>query len=188
MGMEKMREELDRRNREAQLGGGKDRVEKQHAAGKSTARERIDLLLDKETFVELDRFVTHRCRDFGMENRRFLGDGVVTGYGKINDRLAFVFAQDFTVFGGTLSLTVAEKICKVMELAMKNGAPLIGINDSGGARIQEGVEHPGLWCHSADISYPRPLCGRGRLFPRPYRFRIHEQEKKLYVHHGTQGG
>jgi propionyl-CoA carboxylase beta chain len=139
MGIEKMREELDRRNREAQLGGGKDRIEKQHSGGKLTARERIELLLDKGTFVELDRFVTHRCRDFSMENRRFLGDGVVTGYGKINDRLAFVFAQDFTVFGGTLSLTVAEKICKAMELAMKNGAPLIGINDSGGARIQEGV-------------------------------------------------
>jgi propionyl-CoA carboxylase beta chain len=139
MGIEKMKEELDRRNREALLGGGKDRIEKQHAAGKLTARERIELLLDNGTFVELDRFVTHRCRNFGMENRKFLGDGVITGYGKVNERLAFVFAQDFTVFGGTLSLTVAEKICKVMELAMKNGAPIIGINDSGGARIQEGV-------------------------------------------------
>ena len=139
MGIEKMKEELDRRNREVLLGGGKDRIEKQHAAGKLTARERIELLLDKGTFAELDRFVTHRCRNFGMENRKFLGDGVITGYGKVNERLAFVFAQDFTVFGGTLSLTVAEKICKVMELAMKNGAPIIGINDSGGARIQEGV-------------------------------------------------
>ncbi len=139
MGHGKMRDELDRKDREALLGGGKERIERQHAAGKLTARERIDLLLDKGTFVELDRFVTHRCRDFGMEERKFLGDGVITGYGKINDRLAFVFAQDFTIFGGTLSLTVAEKICKVMELAMKNGAPLIGLNDSGGARIQEGV-------------------------------------------------
>jgi len=139
MGIEKTRDELDRKDREALLAGGKERIEKQHAAGKLTARERIDLLLDKGTFVELDRFVTHRCNDFGMEDRKFLGDGVITGYGKIHDRLAFVFAQDFTIFGGTLSITVAEKICKVMELAMKNGAPLIGINDSGGARIQEGV-------------------------------------------------
>lgn len=139
MGIEEMRKELERRNEEALLGGGKDRIEKQHEAGKLTARERLDLLLDKGTFVELDRFVTHRCRDFGMEGRKFLGDGVITGYGKINGRLAFVFAQDFTVLGGTLSLTVAEKICKVMELALKNGAPLIGLNDSGGARIQEGV-------------------------------------------------
>jgi len=139
MGIEKMREELARKNREALLGGGRDRIEKQHAARKLTARERVELLLDKGTFVELDRFVTHRCRDFGMEGRKFLGDGVITGYGKINDRLVFVFVQDFTVFGGTLSLTVAEKICKAMQLAMKNGAPIIGINDSGGARIQEGV-------------------------------------------------
>ncbi|UCD72477.1 MAG: acyl-CoA carboxylase subunit beta [Syntrophobacterales bacterium] len=137
--MKEMRKELERRNEKALLGGGKDRIEKQHEAGKLTARERLDLLLDEGTFVELDRFVAHRCRDFGMENRKFLGDGVITGYGKINERLVFVFAQDFTVFGGTLSLTVAEKICKVMELSMKNGAPLIGINDSGGARIQEGV-------------------------------------------------
>jgi propionyl-CoA carboxylase beta chain len=139
MGIEDTRKELDRRNRKALLGGGRDRIEKQHEAGKLTARERLDLLLDKGTFVELDRFVTHRCRDFGMEERKFLGDGVITGYGKINERPVFVFAQDFTVLGGTLSLTVSEKICKVMELALKNGAPLIGLNDSGGARIQEGV-------------------------------------------------
>jgi len=139
MGIEEMRKELEKRNQEALLGGGRDRIEKQHEGGKLTARERLDLLLDKGTFVELDRFVTHRCRDFGMEGKTFLGDGVITGYGKIDERLVFVFAQDFTVLGGTLSLTVAEKICKVIELAMKNGAPLIGLNDSGGARIQEGV-------------------------------------------------
>jgi propionyl-CoA carboxylase beta chain len=139
MGIEEMRKELDRKNQEALLGGGKDRIEKQHEAGKLTARKRLDLLVDKGTFVELDRFVTHRCGDFGMEGRKFLGDGIITGHGKINGRLVFVFSQDFTVLGGTLSLTVAEKICKVIELAMKNGAPLIGLNDSGGARIQEGV-------------------------------------------------
>jgi propionyl-CoA carboxylase beta chain len=139
MGIEEMRKELDRKNQEALLGGGKDRIEKQHEAGKLTARERLDLLVDKGTFVELDRFVTHRCKDFAMEGRKFLGDGIITGYGKINGRLVFVFSQDFTVLGGTLSLTVAEKVCKVIELAMKNGAPLIGLNASGGARIQEGV-------------------------------------------------
>ena len=106
MGIEEMRKELEEKNREALLGGGRDRIERQHEAGKLTARERLDLLLDKGTFVELDRFVTHRCGDFGMERRKFLGDGVVTGYGKINEKLVFVFAQDFTVFGGTLSLTV----------------------------------------------------------------------------------
>jgi len=139
MGIEEMRKKLEERNQAALLGGGRDRIEKQHEAGKLTARERLELLLDKGTFVEIDRFVTHRCTDFGMEGRRFLGDGVITGYGKINERFVFVFAQDFTVLGGTLSLTVAEKICKIIELALKNGAPLIGLNDSGGARIQEGV-------------------------------------------------
>jgi propionyl-CoA carboxylase beta chain len=139
MDSDEMRADLDRKDQEALEGGGRDRIKKQHESGKLTARERLDFLLDKGTFVELDRFVTHRCTDFGMEKRKYLGDGVITGYGKINDRLAFVFAQDFTVLGGTLSLTVAQKICKVMELAVKNGAPLIGLNDSGGARIQEGV-------------------------------------------------
>jgi propionyl-CoA carboxylase beta chain len=139
MDSDEMRADLDRKDQEALAGGGRDRIKKQHESGKLTARERLDFLLDKGTFVELDRFVTHRCTDFGMEKRKYLGDGVITGYGKINDRLAFVFAQDFTVLGGTLSLTVAQKICKVMELAVKNGAPLIGLNDSGGARIQEGV-------------------------------------------------
>ena len=122
------------------LGGGQERIDKQHKDGKLTARERIDLLLDPGTFVELDRFVTHRCTDFGMEKKKFYGDGVVTGYGKIDGRLVYVFSQDFTVFGGALGMAFAEKICKVMDLAMKTGAPVIGLNDSGGARIQEGVE------------------------------------------------
>ncbi len=133
-------ETLRRMNEKALEGGGAKRVEKQHAAGKLTARERIDLLMDPGTFTELDRFVTHRCNDFGMPDKKFLGDGVVTGYGKVRDRLVYVFAQDFTVFGGSLSSAYASKICKIMDLATRVGAPVVGINDSGGARIQEGVE------------------------------------------------
>ncbi len=123
----------------AGLGGGEERIKQQHAKGKLTARERVELLLDKGSFVELDRFVTHRSQDFGMDEQRILGDGVVTGYGTVDRRLVYVYSQDFTVFGGSLSETQAEKICKIMDLAMKNGAPVIGLNDSGGARIQEGV-------------------------------------------------
>jgi propionyl-CoA carboxylase beta subunit len=126
-------------NRAAELGGGKERLERQKADGKLTARERIDLLLDKDSFEEIDKFVQHRCIDFGMQDQRFPGDGVVSGYGRIDGRLVYVFAQDFTVFGGSLSETNALKICKIMDLAMKMGAPVIGLNDSGGARIQEGV-------------------------------------------------
>ena len=121
------------------LGGGEDRIKQQHKKGKLTARERVELLLDKGSFVELDRFVTHRSHDFGMADQQILGDGVVTGYGTIDRRLVYVYSQDFTVFGGSLSETQAEKICKIMDLAMKNGAPVVGMNDSGGARIQEGV-------------------------------------------------
>src|SRR6476661_6309664 len=120
-------------------GGGETRIAKQHEAGKLTARERLELLLDPGSFVELDAFVTHRTTAFGLEKERYLGDGVVTGHGSIDGRLVFVFSQDFTVFGGSLSEAYAEKICKVMDLAMKVGAPIIGLNDSGGARIQEGV-------------------------------------------------
>lgn len=127
-------------NRQAELGGGKDRIEKQHKSGKLTARERINILLDKDTFVEFDKYVTHRARDLGAGLEKILGDGVITGYGKIDGRLVYVFAQDFTVFGGSLSRTNADKIFKIMQLAVKMGAPVIGLNDSGGARIQEGVE------------------------------------------------
>jgi propionyl-CoA carboxylase beta chain len=130
---------LERMRAEALLGGGPVRVERQHAWGKLTARERLDLMLDPESFVELDAFVTHRATEFGLDRQHFLGDGVVTGHGTIGGRLVFVFSQDFTVFGGSLSEAYAEKICKVMDLAMKVGAPVIGLNDSGGARIQEGV-------------------------------------------------
>jgi len=133
------KELLDQKNAEAELGGGANRIQAQHAKGKLTARERISILLDKGSFEEIGRFVMHRSKDFGLDKEHYLGDGVVTGYGKVNGRLVYVFAQDFTVFGGSLSETHAEKICKLMDLAMKNGAPLIGLNDSGGARIQEGV-------------------------------------------------
>ena len=129
-------EELDK---VAALGGGVVRIDKQHEAGRMTARERIDMLLDKGTFVELDKFVTHRCTNFGMEKNKIPGDGVVSGYGKIEGRQVFVYAYDFTVYGGTLSSTNAAKIVKVQTLALKNGAPVIALNDSGGARIQEGV-------------------------------------------------
>jgi propionyl-CoA carboxylase beta chain len=131
---------LEEKDREAELGGGEDRIKKQHEMGKLTARERINLLLDKDTFAELDKFVVHRCTDFDMDKKKYLGDGVITGYGKIEGRQVFVFAQDFTVFGGSLGVAYASKIAKIMDLAMKVGAPVIGLNDSGGARIQEGVE------------------------------------------------
>jgi propionyl-CoA carboxylase beta chain len=139
VGHQEREADLESRNAEALLGGGAAAIEKQHARGKLTARERIDVLLDPGSFRELDRFVTHRCRDFGMEEKKVLGDGVVTGYGRIDGRTVYVFAQDFTVFGGSLSGAYARKICKIMDLAVKNGAPVIGLNDSGGARIQEGV-------------------------------------------------
>lgn len=126
--------------KDAELGGGVKRIEKQHAAHKLTARERIELLFDPGSFVEYDKLVTHRCHDFGMDKEKYYGDGVVTGHGTINGRIAYAFSQDFTVFGGSLSETFAEKICKIMDKAVLTGAPCIGLNDSGGARIQEGVE------------------------------------------------
>src|SRR5688500_12664861 len=130
---------LKERTKQAEAGAGAERVEKQHAAGKMTALERIEFLLDEGTFEEFDKLVVHRSKDFGLDKQLYPGDGVITGHGLIDARNVFVFAQDFTVFGGSLSETHAEKICKVMDLAMKVGAPIIGLNDSGGARIQEGV-------------------------------------------------
>ena len=137
--MKDILEELEARRDVARQGGGAKRIEAQHARGKLTARERIELLLDEDSFEEFDMFVAHRCVDFGMPDNRPPGDGVVTGWGTINGRMVYVFSQDFTVFGGSLSETHAQKICKIMDLAMRNGAPVIGLNDSGGARIQEGV-------------------------------------------------
>ncbi|WEF25368.1 acyl-CoA carboxylase subunit beta [Paracoccus sp. S3-43] len=137
--MKDILQELEDRRTQARLGGGQRRIDAQHARGKLTARERIEILLDEGSFEEFDMFVTHRSTDFGMEADRPYGDGVVTGWGTINGRMVYVFSQDFTVFGGSLSETHAQKICKIMDMAMQNGAPVIGLNDSGGARIQEGV-------------------------------------------------
>jgi len=147
-------DELEKKNEESLLGGGEKRISQQHSKGKLTARERLELLLDADTFEELGKFVMHRGRDFGLDKEYYLGDGVVTGFGKVNGRLVYVFSQDFTVFGGSLSETHAEKIVKVMDLAMQNGAPIIGLNDSGGARIQEGVVSLGGY---ADIFYRNTL-------------------------------
>ena len=138
--LEESFKEFEEKNHQAELGGGIDKIAKQHKAGRNTARERITMLLDPSSFVEMDKMMTHRCHDFGMSRSKVLGDGMVTGYGKIDGRLVFVFAQDFTVFGGTMSRANADKVIKVMDTAMKVGAPVIGLNDSGGARIQEGVE------------------------------------------------
>ena len=138
--MQEILEELERRRAAAKLGGGQNRIDAQHARGKLTARERIQVLLDPDSFEEWDVFVEHRSSDFGMATKTVPGDGVVTGYGTINGRTVFVFSQDFTVFGGSLSEAHAGKICKVMDHAMKVGAPVIGLNDSGGARIQEGID------------------------------------------------
>ncbi len=152
--MDKKTEQLHRKREEALKGGGENRIQDQHKKGKLTARERLHFLLDEGSFEEIGMFVTHRSVDFGMEKDKFLGDGVVTGYGLINKRLVYVFSQDFTVFGGSLSETHAEKICRIMDLAMQNGAPLIGLNDSGGARIQEGVVSLGGY---ADIFYKNTM-------------------------------
>src|SRR5215216_2503914 len=145
---------LESKISEAQLGGGQKRIDAQHKKGKLTARERIHFLMDEGSFEEIGMLVSHRSNDFGLEKEKYLGDGVVTGYGTVNGRLTYVFSQDFTVFGGSLSETHAEKICKIMDLAMQNGAPVIGLNDSGGARIQEGVVSLGGY---ADIFYRNTL-------------------------------
>jgi len=141
---------FEEKNKTAELGGGIARIEKQHQGGKLTARERVEILLDKGSFVEMDKFVVHRNSDFGMENQKIMGDGVVTGHGKIDGRLVYVFSQDFTVLGGSLGRANADKVKKVMEMGMRMGAPIIGLNDSGGARIQEGVESLGGY---ADLFY-----------------------------------
>jgi len=155
MSLDPKLEKLYQLKQQAKLGGGQKRIDAQHQKGKLTARERIDLLLDEGSFEELDMFVRHRCTDFGLDKESYLGDGVVTGFGTIDGRLVFVFSQDFTIFGGSLSEMYANKICKIMDLALKVGAPVIGINDSGGARIQEGVDSLGGY---AEIFLRNTLC------------------------------
>ena len=169
-------QKLRQMREQARAGGGAERVARQHERGKLTARERLDLLLDENSFHELGMFVTHRTREFGMDKQRFLGDGVVTGYGTINGRLVYVYSQDFTVLGGSLGRAHADKIVSLLQMAMKNGAPVIGLNDSGGARIQEGVVSLGGY---ADIFLQNTLasgvipqlsailgpCAGGAVFP-----------------------
>ena len=176
-------------------GGGQKRIDAQHARGKLTARERIDLLVDEGSFVELDRFVTHRCTDFEMQQQQILGDGVVTGHALIDGRPVYLFSQDFTVFGGSLSETHAQKICKVMDLALKVGVPLIGVNDSGGARIQEGVASLGgyaeiFWRNTQasgvvpQISAITGPCAGGAVYsPAITRLRLHGRTELVHAHH-----
>src|SRR3981189_3141926 len=160
MKLEEKIAELKKRDHLAEDGGGEKRRERQCTQGKSSARERIDFLLDEGTFEETDKLVTHRCNDFGMAEQKYYGDGFITGYGRVEGRLVFVFAQDFTVFGGSLSESNAAKIVKIMDLAAKMGAPVIGLNDSGGARIQEGVMSLAGY---PDIFMPNTLHSRARL-------------------------
>ena len=195
MNNEQLYKDFEALNKEASLGGGLNRIEKQHACGRMTARERIEMLLDKGTFNELDKFVVHRCTNFGMDKNKIPGDGMVSGYGKIDGRLVFVYAYDFTAYGGTLSATNAAKIVKVQQLALKNGAPIIALNDSGGARIQEGVNslagyasifyQNGLGSRSPIIGYFGALCGGRLLFPGFDRFYFYGQRAKSYVYHGA---
>ena len=196
--LERIKELVELRAK-ARMGGGEKAIEKQHARGKYTARERIDMLLDEGSFEEMDMFKLHRCTNFGMEKKQYLGDGVVTGSGTIDGRLVYVFAQDFTVNGGSLSETMAEKICKVMDQAMKMGAPCIGINDSGGARIQEGINALGgyanIFQRNIDIyrmgqhnfRHFRSVCRRSGIFPGTDRFHPDDGEYLLYVPHRAEG-
>jgi propionyl-CoA carboxylase beta chain len=163
---EKKLRELELRNDRAMQGGGAAKLAKHKQGGRLTARERLDILLDPGSFNEMDRFVTHRCTNYGMAEQKVPGDGVVTGHGRVNGKLVYVSSQDFTVIGGSMSRTQANKICKVMDLALKNGAPFISLNDSGGARIQEGIESLGGYADSdsADHSNPWTLRWRSCLF------------------------
>ena len=187
--------QLQELREQALQGGGSRRIEEQHKKGKLSARERIDLLLDEGSFEEIGMFVQHRSSDFGLDKQKFLGDGVVTGRGMIGGRSVVVFSQDFTVFGGSLSEAHAEKICRIMELALKLGVPVIGLNDSGGARIQEGVVSLGGYADiflrntlasgvvPPDLGCSWSLCGRCRVFSGNHRLRFYGEEHELYVCH-----
>ena len=191
---------LDTLNAQAEQGGGEARIQRQHDAGKLTARERIDLLLDPGTFREIDKLVTHRCTDFGMDEAKIPGDGVVTGYGKVDGRTVYVFAQDFTVFGGSLSETYAKKICKVMDLAMKVGAPVIGLNglrrrahprrrrQPRGLRRYLLSQRARLGRRPPDLGHSRPVRGRRRLLAGDHRLRAHGRQDELHVHHRPRRG
>ena len=197
--LEKIKELIDRRAA-ARLGGGEKAIAKQHEKGKYTARERIAMLLDEGSFEEMDMFVEHRCTNFGMEKKHYPGDGVVTGCGTIEGRLVYIFAQDFTVSAGSLSETMSLKICKIMDQAMKMGAPCIGINDSGGARIQEGINALagyaeifqrnilGFGCHPADFRYFRSLCRWCRLLSCLDRLHVDDGRYILHVPYRSEGG
>jgi propionyl-CoA carboxylase beta chain len=182
--LEKKYQEYIEKSQAAEMGGGAERIKKQHASNKLTARERIAALLDPGSFVEMDKLVIHRCRDFNMERTLIPGDGVVTGYGKIDGRLVYVFSQDFTVFGGTLSRANADKVVKILELALKMGAPVIGLNDSGGARIQEGVESLAGY---ADIFHLNvKSSGVIPQISAILGFYFHGQANQLYVRYGSR--
>ncbi len=188
-------EELEKRRAEARLGGGQARIDAQHKRGKLTARERIELLMDENSFEEFDTFVEHRCTDFGMEKQKTPGDGVVTGWGTINGRVVYVFAKDFTVIGGSLSGSHARKMTKIQDMALKNRAPIIGLFDAGGARIQEGVDAlggygevfprnvHGLGRHPADLRHHGPVRRRRRLFAGHDRLHLHGEGHELHVRH-----
>ena len=180
------------RDRIASLGGGAAKIDIQHESGKMTARERIDMLLDKGTFVELDKLMVHRCTNYGMDRNKIPGDGVVSGYGKIDGRQVFVYAYDFTVYGGSLSASNAKKIVKVQQLALKNGAPIIALNDSGGARIQEGIESLSGYADifyqntmargdSPDLGHSGSLCRRSLLLSRTDGFHLYGEREKPHV-------
>ena len=195
--MQEILKELEDRRAVARLGGGERRIEAQHKRGKLTARERIDLLLDEGSFEEFDMFVEHRCTDFGMSDNKIPGDGVVTGWGTVNGRTVYVFAKDFTVFGGSLSETHARKITKIQDMALRNRAPCIGLFDAGGARIQEGVAAlggygevfqrnvHGFGRHSADFGHHGAVRRRRRLFAGNDRFHLHGEGYQLHVCDGA---